>query len=462
MTVFTIFCHGTGESREENEHNEIIHDLSEIHDGYEGGDYLILDGPGAGKIKPGTFNPLTKMPYTSDESYARPTSETIDLFEWKRRHLYNQIEEKKDFSAPQWNGKMGAIANTTSFLPHKITGNLFGLGMDNNIQHAITILASIFTNGLNGVTINMIGWSRGAVTCFRLANWIEEFLGGGADINIFAIDPVAGGSLGEHMADTWIIPSSVKKLLVIIVQDDKRSSFQPQDLSRLQFKSSQTEYAFLPMPGSHDTPVRATKDPVNNEVALITRHLAYNFLLQNGTIFETSNAPNQPPYTLTTNQMTERYANIKIKRDIYDKKGKSNITKIITGLGLKSRAINSDIDKYISHNASFFVNEHHVACFKKSQISIYNSFFQNSSAPPPIATPGRRNAIFSSASSQSNLQQFRNSNPKSMELLIKLEVVANPTSPGGNLANFIPTGNSLSQPDNGANSTGRHMLNMLS
>ena len=68
-----------------------------------------------------------------------------------------------------------------------------GFGVEDNARHAIVTIANLDTLPQ---TINMIGWSRGAVTALVIANLLfdpstTEGLFRQVNVNIFAIDPVA-------------------------------------------------------------------------------------------------------------------------------------------------------------------------------------------------------------------------------------------------------------------------------
>mgnify|MGYP000968184772 CR=1 FL=1 len=481
MAVFTIFCHGTGEHRGKNKENEIIHDLSDLILGAEYQDFLILDGPGAGEIIPGTFDPFTidKNKKKTSPDWSKTDNRILDVAGWKGHGAASDWSENSvktianSFAhAVSSGGKAGVglgIAASTPGLGHlalaggaigsaylsiskKARGNIYGEGMDDNIRHAIATLSELWDGDLSGKTINLIGWSRGAITCIRMANWIKEFYGSGPSINIFAIDPVAGNDLGTKSEDTYIIPDIVKKFIGIIVQDDKRGGFLPQDINRLELQSQQTEFVLLPFPGSHDTPCRATKSTDYSEVPHITRYLAYHFLNKNGTTFKHADT-----YAMFSSlQLSNMYANIKLKKTGYAKLGKSGLMKAAMG-GITQRKISSELDKYISHDTNFFVNEHHVECFKKAHNNIYNLIFKPAArfAIPPVNTPvlrQRRGAVSGPNPLQQQVAQYQQADAASHALTEAL----------GGIQNSIPLAASLSKPDNGAMAPGRSLLRTLS
>ncbi len=479
MAVFTVFCHGTNEHRAKGDHNELIHALSEKAAGAEYQDYLILDGPGIGD---GT-NPMAvtfdgfdqaKGAKSNAPAYSKTSSDIMDVSSWNGD------------SAPTWNpstvvttakgignlytggkaakavGVLGTVLSPVIVpvgaaaikFSSTVSGLVYGTGMDDNIRHAIAAMGNLWAD-FNGQTVNMIGWSRGAITCIRMANWIQEFYGRGVNVNIFAVDPVAGNDLGLEVADTYTIPEVVKKFVAVVVMNDRRGAFLPQDINRLKVEKSATQLALLPMPGAHDTPVKR-KSADLPEVAEITRSIAYKFLAASGTTFR------KPEMQLSAIQLAEKYAQIKLKGGGYAKLGKTGIGKAAQG-GIVTRPIVGELDRYISHNTNFFVNEHHVECFKQAFPHAYQLFFTGF---PGI--PGGRGAASTYSTPAGSdigrqLQNLYQLSPGSFELLSELGVLARRSTgfmgTGPAFWTLQPAG--LYTGDNGAMISGRALLRSL-
>lgn len=123
--------------------------------------------------------------------------------------------------------------------------------------------------------INMVGWSRGAVTCLRQANFLEKHFPD-IEINIFGVDPVAG--LGQDTDDgdyaSNRIPDNVKKYIFIIAGNEDRFAFPPLPLPEQYMK-----YTCLPFPGDHSNVAKT-----DNSSGTIVAHLCYKFLKQNGSL----------------------------------------------------------------------------------------------------------------------------------------------------------------------------------
>jgi len=396
MPVFTILNHGTGTHRHKTD-GEIVADFGRNLQGTEYKDYLINDGPGSLKTtdNPGSFDPFTvdKVPKGDTPKWSQTPTKT----------LKDITGPKQKFFSPAGHGFLKAVTKVVST---KAYTGITGDGWDDNIRRAIAVISDVWASNMTG-TINMIGWSRGAVTCLRMANWIKEFLGNGISINIFAIDPVAGLDAGEKLKDTYTVPDIVKQYLGILMLDEMRGDFKPQDLSRIQTTDpTQSKVAFLPFPGVHNTPVK-TKDAGLGEVTRVVRALACKFLSSHGTQFQEAEA------TYTNHQMCEMYAEAVLKRAGYKGMMSTNLKAKLSG-GLEDRAIRAEASNYVSADAAYFINEHHRMCFQATAQDVYNYFFTHNVANPLHKAT---TAYKSTDNWGQKFQQFSQSFPKSFELL---------------------------------------------
>lgn len=256
----------------------------------------------------------------------------------------------------------------------------------------------------------MIGWSRGAVTCLRMANWIKEFLGTGFEINIFAIDPVAGLDAGERLRDTYVVPDIVRNYVGVLALDEMRGDFKPQDVARIQVENiANTNIGFLPFPGVHNTVV-TMKNSKLPEVTRMVRALAYKFLTYNGTVF----SKGEPQYSHS--EACKVYADIMLKRDQYAGMFKKNFMNKQMG-GVAERAVRHDVQNYVGADSRFFVNEHHRECFQAAYPDIYNYFFTTAIGVPngKVSTSYQPGSYWGQ-----RLQQFYQAAPNSFELMSKV------------------------------------------
>ena len=220
--VFTIFNHGTNASRDGD--GEIVAEFGRLALGTEYRDFLICDGPGSNptsSVTPGRFNPFTR-----------------------------DKQAKTTFG----NAEMG-----NTHINWKLTGTLTGAGWDDNVIHAIATIAELDPAP---TTINMLGWSRGAVTCTKMAFRLREIFPQ-IPVNIFAVDPVAGiGNKGDEDAST--IRGNVRNYLAVLSMHETRGFFKPQDIKRVTFTNRGTNAIYLPFPGNHGGQVNLDKSVKKN------------------------------------------------------------------------------------------------------------------------------------------------------------------------------------------------------
>jgi hypothetical protein len=144
--------------------------------------------------------------------------------------------------------------------------------------------------------VNLTGFSRGAITCIRVANELKKIKESTKDenlrsklerleLNLFLIDPVAG--LGEKKGkEGRVIPENVKNCVVVIQTDEMRREFKPQDRSRLiVLEPEKTNITFLPLYGNHSDSTKTKNLNMTGSPGLIWQTL-FQFMTKNGTVFE--------------------------------------------------------------------------------------------------------------------------------------------------------------------------------
>lgn len=331
MSVFTFFNHGTAFHRDKE--GEIVAEFGRLAAGAEYRNFLILDGPGSTPKTaptPGQFNPFTRH---------KTGKKTLGSSEMGDTH-YN------------W----------------ALTGLLAGSGWDDNVMHAVAALAEVEPLPQ---TVNMIGWSRGAVTCTKLAYVLREFFPQ-VEVNIFAIDPVAGiGNKGDRDAST--IRSNVKNYLALLSMHETRGFFKPQDIKRVTFTSSSTNAIYLPFPGNHSGQVNLDKTCLKGigEAAQVVWFLGMKFLQHFGTQFT---KPPSPDYS--AQEVCNYYAKMKLKMPSYKKSSPGFFGGLAMG-GRKTRDyLKHRVDQYVK-NSAYFINEHHRRVFKRAYPALYSYVFED-------------------------------------------------------------------------------------
>lgn len=389
--VFTIMNHGTDSHRTRDD-GEIVtifgdHLWALWDDGRGRGhneyrNYLICDGPGStpnGDVKnpmPGHFDP-----------------QTLDK---KPRKMITTSSSLSSVLHPH---------------PTKL-GLMKGTGWEDNVDHAMAVLWDLQQQGEFPATINMLGWSRGAVTCFRMANEIQSrFAYLNPRINIFAIDPVAGLSNKGYEINS-VIPACVDNLIITLANNERRFGFEPQDLDRIRF-AGRTNYIFLPFPGKHNTQVRghvgqedvdygirdlSNYDDIMTLPAQIVWSLAYTFLSGHGTLFhqkrirymkrerrELEDFSESSMKTRTPEQYLALYERLRYYTPLYEKYLTTHVTSDkLKGGGVKQRRYTKrhNIGRYVRH-PYFFVNEHHRWCYRQ----VHGPTFENQLGDPRQLDP---------------------------------------------------------------------------
>ncbi|MDA1311188.1 MAG: hypothetical protein O2985_16485 [Proteobacteria bacterium] len=177
-------------------------------------------------------------------------------------------------------------------------------------------------------TINLCGWSRGAVACIMLAHAIEEAgfrrLIPALEVNIFAIDPVPGatndfgGGGSFETTGRSGTPDSLSKCVAnyqAVLAENVGGAIGPAfrnvspDFSGdRRGGPSKTEF---PLPGAHST---VAKFGPGNPVGLLALSLCHRFLLSHGSEI-------LAPRVMTEAEELEKYAEILIKHGGFKTKG---------------------------------------------------------------------------------------------------------------------------------------------
>lgn len=250
----------------------------------------------------------------------------------------------------------------------KVAGLLTGAGWDDNVKHAVAAISERMDDNALPDVVNMIGWSRGAVTCLRIANKLAEIFPN-IRVNIFAIDPVAGAKAGEKLADTQDIGNNINAYIATLALHDVRKGFRPQDLSRVNIMPGAGTIIFLPFPGQHNTQVKKTTD-VKSDVPRIVWHLAYRFLKAHGTNLGRSVISNLVPVSLS-----RYYARIKVLEKDYQRKFWDRVKGFDRAQGgIANRDVLKHRDTYVVR-PDYFINEHHRECFRQAYPNSYKYLF---------------------------------------------------------------------------------------
>lgn len=132
--------------------------------------------------------------------------------------------------------------------------------------------------------VNLVGWSRGGISCHMLANAMaQDPVLRGVPVNIFTIDPVPG--VGNVQAERVTLADNVREYVGFYSRDERSKGF----ACVIPSVASGTQTSIYPMPGRHATLVgNASADgagvgEVLVEPGLIVRHFAEVCLTRWGT-----------------------------------------------------------------------------------------------------------------------------------------------------------------------------------
>jgi len=305
-TVFTVYNCGTSHNRQNLD--ETVANLAHRTVGSENRDWMINDGVGS-------------------YSHSVPKSDSAAL-----RGLAAQAKTP---------GARNPITgfNQASFLAAP-RGVISGYGWEQNVEHTMAVLSATLDLPR---TINMVGWSRGAITCFMIAHALRDNpRTSSIDVNIFAFDPVPGPG-NFHDPDKVTLPANVRRYAAVVQEDERRKIFKPTLIDADDAPAVKTKFYY--MPGGHSTGVFRTK----NEVGLIGAFLAHRFLEKHGTRLEN-------PIRLSPRDLCELYAKIRIDLAQYQSSGGG----ILQLLGAFRRAVPNRFQ-----DTGYFINTHHANQFRK-------------------------------------------------------------------------------------------------
>ena len=238
-----------------------------------------------------------------------------------------------------------------------------GGGVQENVDNTVELIRALNLANNKPDAINMIGWSRGAVTCIRIA-WklyqSEDSILRSIPINIFAVDPVAGaGHTNEVDANT--VTPNVRNYFATLATGEKRRFFKPIAGNRLNVQSpAVTRSWVLPMPGHHSDTAKN-----NNNIGRIVFSLADRFLSGCGTA-----VPPMRHYSLDNLKTWKMYEELIIGKE---KVHKTSIgSQLAMGLIGYKRKGESKVHNY---GEDFFPNVHARIVMQAAYPITYEAYF---------------------------------------------------------------------------------------
>lgn len=317
-SVFTVYCCGTAY---DHANGDLIAKLYDNTAGELSVDKAIMAGPGSSAISSYYYDPIPVVK-----------------------------QEESSFLWSLGSSLLNTTASMVAWAPYQLSTKVSlatGHQMSCNVGH---LTAALEREQTLPKIINMIGWSRGAVTCHMMANALFATYGDRIQVNIFAIDPVPGASnFGE---DEVTLPSNVASYVAILMLNENRSIMTAADLK----VGKNTKYETYLFPGVHSTPVDGGPQAFCAGVYEVVRHMAEEFLAVRGTSFKVRKP-------LDPRLVCKHFASMLLSWDEFAKLGSSSrLTGSKTGYGnLRSR---------LSYG-HYFVNKYHKLMFSKAYPELY-------------------------------------------------------------------------------------------
>jgi len=254
----------------------------------------------------------------------------------------------------------------------KLSGLLGGVGVDANVGFVVNEVKGHYASGSQNMVLNMCGWSRGAVTCIKIANALNADQATRAiPVNIFAIDPVPGGAcINNHMWRSITMTPNIRICNVVLSQHDRRSLFAPYYPEVL---GPFTDVDI--MPGDHSTIVE--QKPGRTEAYELMKDMAKRFLMARGTRFAHGEL-------LTPAEILKRYSLIAEHFDDYAhfaKGAAKGWEKRFKGERVIRDVNRNEVAQMLPVKPQFFLNEHHRIVFQ----SLFPALTNELDGPPEQA-----------------------------------------------------------------------------
>ena len=290
MSTLTIFFCGTGSTKFDTSNSnywngELVSTLASHHTGREFAEWIVVDGPGSSNLQADEL-------FTKSADYG--LSGTLFGKGWEENvlHAMNIIKGKCDWQRQQLTeaeyNRLKAAGIPIEDV--KIEGSWFwrkyNYGERSVTQQKLQeqIIKTFRKDGIIPTQVNLVGWSRGGISCHMLANaMFNDSALKSIPVKILAIDPVPGiGNFQEHRVK---LNSNVKEYVGFYARDERSKGFScviPQT-------ATGTRTHIFPIPGRHATLVgNAAADgnagpKVLAEPGQFVRHFAETCLKRWGT-----------------------------------------------------------------------------------------------------------------------------------------------------------------------------------
>gem|GEM_PF-234360 len=292
MTVLTVYFCGTGSTKFDDTHpdywqGELVAGLANRTQGREFAEWVVIDGPGSGDLQADDLwtkftaygNSGTWWGSGWEENVKHAKLIIKGTFDWQRKKLTEaQYNVLKKANIPIEDVKVSGswLNRVYDYGDRRVTQ-----------QQLQAQIVKLFRKGALPSAVNLVGWSRGGISCHMLANAMF------ADpelkqipVRIFAIDPVPGPrNFQDHRVT---LKENVKEYVGFYARDERSVGFD----CVIPLAPAATTLRVFPMPGRHATLVgNASTDGKSagtalKEPGLMVRHFAECCLTAWGTRFD--------------------------------------------------------------------------------------------------------------------------------------------------------------------------------
>ncbi|MGF6111861.1 hypothetical protein [Pseudomonas frederiksbergensis] len=281
MTTLTIFFCGTGSTKFDNTNaaywnGELVSTLASHHAGREFAEWIVVDGPGTSNLQADELFTQSKDYGLSGTLFGKGWEENV-------KHAINIVKGKCDWqrvklTEAEYNRlKAAGIPIEDVSIEGSWMWRKYDYGDRTVSQQALqeVIIQKFRKDGVIPTQINLVGWSRGGISCHMMANALyDDIQLRDIPVNIFAIDPVPG--ISNFQDDKVKLNKNVKEYVAFYARDERSKGF----CCVIPETSALTKTHIYPMPGRHGTLVgNASADGVSGPKVLaepgqIVRHFA--------------------------------------------------------------------------------------------------------------------------------------------------------------------------------------------
>lgn len=281
MTILTVYFCGTGSTKFDNTNNtywngELVSTLASHELSREFAEWILVDGPGTGNLqadelfyKSGDYGMSGSLFGKGWEENVRHALQIVKgTCSWERVELTEQEYQRlKAAGVP-----IEDVSVEGSWFWRKYN---YGDRTVNQQQLQEQIIKTFRKDGIIPTHVNLVGWSRGAISCHMLANMmLNDRDLKNIPVNIFAVDPVPGPL--NFQTERVTLGANVKEYVGFFARDERSKGFS----CVVPLTHSSTRTHIFPMAGRHGTLVgnasaNGIKGPsVLPEPGLIVRHFA--------------------------------------------------------------------------------------------------------------------------------------------------------------------------------------------